>query len=387
MLYTLPYCFAFCFILFCEFIPNECGTVSKKWLPSISIIFFLLIFLGFRGFIVTDWVSYYPYYDEVPTLFDNNVSDFINNYPWEKGFLLYSVILKSFCQNYFFFQFVSFFIDLLIIHKVLKCYVQRKYLPLAYAVFFVFQGFVIEVNLLRNSKAIMLFLLSVPYLLNKKFCKYVVLNCIGGLFHVSGFIYIPLYFLLNRTFNRKLILILFLIGNIFFFAKIKLISILLVSIAPFLSGSRFGSLITAYGLLADEFTSYSIGVGFIERMLSFFVVFHFQNKLLKDNKNLSVFVNLLYLFLFSYLYLAEVGILIQRITILFVAGYWVILPNIYRLLHKDKKNIFLVILFLYGILKMMVQCDEPNYSYTNILYEEPNYSQRLQLIKISEKNK
>lgn len=387
MIYSVPYCLAFIFILFLEFYPKQCGAVNAKYVPCLSVLFFLLVFIGFRGFIVTDWVSYYPYFEEnVPSIFDGGkVEKFISSWPWEKGFLFYSVAMKSICPDYFFFQFFSFLFDLIAIHITFRRYVQKKYIPLAYAVFFVFQGFVMEVNLLRNSKAIVLFMLSIPYLQNRKFLKYAVLNVIGGMFHVSGFLYIPLYFVLNRNFNRKFIFAVFLIGNLFFFCRIKFIALMLSAVAPFLGGTRFGSMISAYGLLSDKFSSYSIGIGFLERTLTFFVVFKFQNRILRANREVRAFINLLYIFLFCYLYLSEVQILIERITMLFVIGYWIVFPAVYGELSKNRKSLFTVILLFYGILKMLVQCDEPNYSYTNVLYEKPVYSQRYKLFNHGDK--
>lgn len=387
MAFAFPYCLAFCIILSFEFIPKETGVVIKKYTPSFFVLSFLLLFIGFRGFIVTDWVSYYPYFEEeVPTFFDNErIGKFLNGWPWEKAFLVYSVMMKTICKNYFFFQFFSFLFDLVVIHITFSRYIQRKYFPLAYAIFFIFQGFVIEVNLLRNSKAIMLFLLSIPYLQKRNFLKYVLLNILAGMFHVSGFLYIPLYFFIGRVFNRKLILMLFFVGNIFFFSKIKIISFVISFIAPFMAGSRFGTMISAYGLISNKFASYSIGVGFLERTFTFFLLLHFQNKLIKMDNKFIPFINLLYMFLFGYLYLAEVGILIERITLLFVVGYWIVFPAIYSLLKKNKKKLFIFFVVIYGMLKMIVQCDEPNYSYTNLLYEIPDYSERLKLIKAGDK--
>lgn len=382
MLFSLPYCLAFIFVLSLYYIPQQSGIVTVRYFPVLAIFTFLLIFIGFRGFIVTDWGIYYPYFEyRVPTLCCNTdeIKSFINTWPWEKGFLVYSIIMKTLFPNYFLFQFFSFLFDLIIIHITFVRYIPRKYFPIAYAVFFVFQGFVIEVNLLRNSKAIMLFLLSIPYLQDRKFFKYVLLNILGSMFHISGLLYIPLYFILNKEFNKKYILLFFVLGNIFFFSKIKVVSTLLVFIAPFFEGTRFASLISAYGLISEDFSSYSIGIGFIERTFTFFLVLYFQNQIITKNKNLCIFINLLYVYFFCYLYLAEVKILIERMTLLFVAGYWISFPIIYEKLSKNRKIYFVLFLFIYGILKMMVQCDEPIYSYTNVLFEEQVYSQRYDL--------
>lgn len=387
MVFSIPYCLAFMFILVMELTPKQSGLVTVKYVPVLSILCFLIIFVGFRGFIVTDWVNYYPYFEKtVPSLFNGDkVGTFIDSYPWEKGFLLYSVLMKTLCPDYFFFQFFSFLFDLIVIHITFLRYVPRRYFPIAYAAFFVFQGFVMEVNLLRNSKAIMLFLLSIPYLQKRKLVKYIIINVAAGLFHVSGFLFIPLYFVLDRDFSRKLVFSLFVLGNIFFFGRIKFISIFLSSIASFVGGTRFYDLLSAYGVLANKFASYSIGIGFLERTITFFLMFNFQRKLIRANTNLRVFVNLLYIFLFSYLYLSEIAILIERITMLFVVGYWIVFPSIYGNLSKKWKIVFIFLFLVYGVLKMLVQCDEPTYLYTNILYEEPSYSQRLKLFNQGDK--
>lgn len=70
---------------------------------------------------------------------------------------------------------------------------------------------------------------------------------------------------------------------------------------------------------------------------------------------------------------------------LFVIGYWIVFPVVYGELSKNRKLLFTVVLLFYGILKMLVQCDEPNYSYTNVLYEEPVYSQRYKLFNHGDK--
>lgn len=383
MIFASTYCLVALFLFFLILVPKQAGSIQYNYLPRYSIIVFLLFFIGCRGFIVTDWVSYYPYYEKVPSLFDSDVGRFINLWPWEKGFILYSVILKTVSSNYFVFQFISFLIDLLVWNYIFKRYVDSRYYAMAFLLFFVFQGFVIEVNLLRNSKAFMLFLLSLKYIRQKKPVKYFLMILAAVFFHVSSIVYFPMYFILNKKFSKRILITLFVFGNIIYFFHIKWIAQILKCVGPLLGNSRIGSMIRAYGLISGEFSSYSFGIGFLERFFTFCIAAGFQDKILKKDKSLLPFLNMLYIFLLIYLYLSEVGVLVERISLLFVFGYYIVYPAVYGCLKRANKILFLVCLIIYSILKMMIQCDEPNYSYTNALIETQDFNYRKSLFERS----
>ena len=387
MIYALPYCIVTILIFSLTLIPKQAGIVQYKFLPRYSIIVFLLFFIGCRGFIVTDWVSYYPYYKKVPSVFDSSLSKFLNSWQWEKGFLLYSSILKTISSNYFVFQFISFFIDLVILDKIFREYVDFKYYGMAFLLFFVFQGFVIEVNLLRNSKAFMIFLLSLKYVRQRNPIKYFFMIFLACLFHISSVIYFPVYFILEKHLSKKVLLILFFLGNFIYFFHIEWIARLLNLVAPVFGNSRIGIMLNSYGLISGKFSSYSFGIGFFERSFTFFMALKFYDKVENEKRDIVPFFNVLFIFIFIYLYFAEVGILVERITLLFVWGYPIVYPFIYsRIKRRDNKFVFLFATFVYAILKMIIQCDEPNYAYTNALIEYQDYVYRKSIIDKTIKN-
>lgn len=374
MRFALPYILFVLSFFFFQYLPKSIGKSEKYYIPRIYVIVSLLFFLGFRGFIITDWYNYYPFFEKAPSFFDDNVFNFISEWPWEKGFIILTCLIKTFSHNYFIYQFILFAIDLFIINKIIREYVNPNYYALAYISFFVFQGFIIEVNLLRNAQSILIFLLSLKYARKQCFIKYLILNSFGILFHVSAVFYIPLYFILNREFPVKPLLIAFIIGHFFFFFHISWITGILEKILPLLGQSRFASMIKAYGILNGNTASYSIGVGFIERTGIFLLVLFYQKRMIQTSIKIIPFINLFYLFYFSYLFLAEFSILVERISMLFVPGYWIIIPALYGCMKKDWKKCFLVFLILYCILKMIVQCDEPFYNYSNALIHLQDYN-------------
>ena len=81
------------------------------------------IFVGFRGYICTDWYNYYPMFRETPCLldFDEFVS-YSNSVFTEKGYLFYISLFKVFCNDYVVFQAFSVLIDLVLIHLCIKRY-------------------------------------------------------------------------------------------------------------------------------------------------------------------------------------------------------------------------------------------------------------------------
>lgn len=386
MINALSYLLFLIILFSVSLIPKQAGKCCKSFFQHYYIILSLLFFIGLRGFIVTDWVQYYPFYrDYVPDLL-HIYPKYWTTYNWERGFLLYCSIIKSLTNNFFTFQLISFAIDLLLINDFIKKNVEREYYAFAYACFFVFQGFVIETNLLRNSKAIVLFLYSISYIKEHK-VKYLLINILGCFFHISAFLYVFAVFFLEKRINKRMILFLFIIGNIFFILHIKWISIFLGTLLNILGQSRLRSLIIGYGLLEKE-NSFHIGFGYIERLLYFLFVYTCHDKLLKKNQNFQIFLNMFYIYSFIYLYFSEFYLFVQRFPMLFIPAFWIIIPEIYSIIKgKNKKTMFLLFLVFYSCLKIFLQCDEPNYRYTNALVTEQNYEQSLQVIRENERKK
>lgn len=61
-----------------------------------------------------------------------------------------------------------------------------------------------SLNAMRQAIAITIFLYATKYIKNNNFAKYVVLIIIAGLFHKSGFFYLPVYFLKDLSIDKKI---------------------------------------------------------------------------------------------------------------------------------------------------------------------------------------
>jgi hypothetical protein len=245
--------------------------------------------------------------------------------------------------------------------------------------YFIFSGPQITCNVLRNSKAIMLFLLSIKYIEKKKFLKYASINIIGILFHISAVLFIPLYFLLNRHYNRIFIIALFVIGNIIFLFKIEWCKAVLLSLRPFLPG-RLGKLIDLY-YSTDYIEAYGLTVGYLERFASFIIIYYSEKKLKEDNT--KIFINMFYVYSFIYLFFSEVFILLGRVGLLFISSYWILYPRIYMTLTNKIKSLFFLILLLYGLLKIGQGNRYKHHEYNNVLLPHKSYAESVYILNRS----
>ncbi len=382
-LVSLPYVLVF-FLLFIISIPVKNGkNFSGKYLAAYSnivLLYVLVFFVVTRSFVYNDYLNYYPYYNDTPTLFSKK--DLLLNFfikgqyrSWEKGFLVYTVLIKTLSPNYFVFQGISSIIDIVILYYFFKT--NTKNIILCFVFWFLFEGFHSEVDNLRNAKAMMLFLLSLKYIDSKKFLKYELFNILGCFFHISSVIYLPLYFILNKKFPKTLLIILFVIGNALFFLQIKwLTSILLIfaNIANF----RLTHLIIGY--TASMPNAFGLSIGYIERSFSFVLITLMSDKLIQNDKKNLIYINLAYLYFYTYLYCTEMALIVQRVSLLFLASYWVLYPKIYTLLKREKKYIYLTILFLYGGLKVVQGNADFKLVYENALLPHMTYQQKQSLV-------
>ena len=383
IIYSLPYIALFLFL--CGFaIPVTTGKnrLMNTYWQRYAFFACLIAFVGLRGFIFTDWKNYYSFYEAAPTLFDGTeaIVTFLSKSRYavfEKGFSLFSILIKTISDNYFFYQFVSFSIDVVILYAFFKMYVPNAVL-LAFVFFYVFNGVIgqgIQINFLRNAKAMMLFLISLPYLQKRKYAVYVLLNIIGAFFHISSILYIPLCFILRKRFSRLFYIAIFIMGNAIYLLQIRYISVLLKS-ASVIAGGQIAYIINRYIDNSKWNTSYGISIGYFERVFTYILVLCFSKRLYKKDCNI-VFINCLFLYVLLYLYFSEMKILTDRLPLLFAFSYWVIYPQIYSFLSKNNKLLFWGIFILYATLKIANGHRSILNLYDNALFLNYSFQERL----------
>lgn len=383
--YSIPYVMVF-FIVFClsmKFVNTNNRILIKhsELFIVYSLCLIFAVFVGLRGFIYTDWQSYYRAFENTPSLLDSKETRdfFLNKYSfWGKGYLYYLIVSKSIFHNYAIYQLFSFLIDFIILFYFFKEYlVSNQLIVMGFLLFYVFGGvlgFGIEVNLMRNSKSIMFFLISIKYLQQRNFFKFLILNIIGIMFHTTAILFIPLYFVLIKRIPKRIILLFFIIGNIIFLLHIAWLKELLALFNSIIT-TPLSPLIDVYLRTTKYNGEYGLSIGFLERSFSFVLVYCFEKKIIGLNQKNRIFINSFYLYCFIYLYCSEMSIILDRVGLLFIYSYWILFPQIYALLSPRNKNIYLIAFFLYGLLKCLM-CKNVLFYYESFLLPHMDYYTR-----------
>ena len=377
MIYAFPY-IIFYFVLYILSIPVY--NFNNKKINAVSgicsyyaIIFLTIIFLGW-GIIGYDAYHYYKYFNNIsPSINLRQFSSFGN-----EGYFYSSMsFLKYIIPNYYIFRIINMLIDLILLTIFFRSYCSESLLPMCFLFFFLFGGIYYEIEAIRNAKAVMLYLISLKYYHERRYFIFSLINIIAFGFHVSvAFLFVSTFFtgLFN---NKKLVLTIFIIGTFLLIMGIGAGKILGNIAGQYLPG-RLGNRVYVYfNLESKGFGAFrGISIGYIERFISFIIIFYFGNTLVSIDKRLKTLIGLFYIFIFICLFFSDIVIIYERIAALFKIPYWILFPLIYKNLKTEQKKYFLVILFFLGLLKTYTQYNDQVYNYMFGFVSPVNYLQR-----------
>lgn len=337
--------------------------------------FIMLVFIGLRGFVYTDFMNYYPFFNHL------DISDYIDvsalGNMYEPGFVLYSYICKLLFDNYFVWNFISAVIDLSLLYVFIKRY--SPYHLLSVAIFIVMGFTALEFNVLRNAKAIFIFLLGLKYLESRNLKKYSLYILVAMTFHLSAIFYWPLYFILHKRWNRSLLLTIFIVGlivcltnNLFF------VNFILDNVLVGFSDQEIKMFSNAF---VDDGSRISIGL--LERVITFLLMLYFYDKRISRNHcKQYVFSNMFVLFYMVWMFFSSMPTLLQRMNYLFIPCYWILYPQ-WIAYARRKRGVCLIKarflktgLVLFLVLKTVVGTD-PTLKYENLLTGISTYNQRV----------
>lgn len=334
-----------------------------------------IVFFGCRGFIGWDWHSYYPFYSNIKPIFQINLS---KTY-FDIGFVIYSSIIRLFTKDYHLYIFISTLIDGILLHLFFKKYVTKNFYAFAFAIFIVMEGTIMEVNLMRNIKALLIFLLTLQYIENRNFIRFFIFNLIGLTFHWSSIIFFPLYFFLHKKLDLRIFICIFVVGNVIYLTQIEYIKPLILIISKHLGGTTQGK--TEFYFNNSLFNQqYGITLGYLERIGTTFLIMFYYNKLIDRNKSNIIFINSFIIFFIFYFYFSEVSIIIARLGNLFIFSYWILWPQIIYISSKATKYVIFATLSFYIIAKLDKTTNNILYKYDNIVYKDfQPYKKRLKV--------
>lgn len=325
------------------------------------------VFFAFRGFINTDWLTYY-------VEFDKSTWDLFFNYELgksrEPGFLLFMLLSKTIIPNFHFFVFLSTALNTFLLISFFRKYTDNVLIALV--VYMVFEGFMINANLMRNSTSIFIFLNAITYLQQRRPLPYFGLCLLALSFHFSAIVYFPFYFFIHRKLNKWVYLTIFIVCIIIFVLHIP-IFLKLIKLTG-IGGVFIDKKIDAYTELS---AARGFGMGFIERLITGILVFCYYERLCDARVENRIFINSLVAFFISIFLFSEFAEISKRIYILFIYAYWILWCDLIKCFYYERnKLLFSTFVGLYCIVKTATTLNAPIHEYDNLLFGIKSYQER-----------
>lgn len=167
--------------------------------------FFIFIFcsllMGLRYKVGIDTYNYMDLYKYIPKLDVINVNN-IFNYDVQPLFLIFLSSCKTFISEDFVWVqlFHSFFVNY-VVFSFIKKYSSAPFMGIFF--YFVTCFLYFNTEIIKESFAIAIFLLSYKYLLKKSWIKYYLMVLLGTLFHTSAILLILVPLILNLKLDKK----------------------------------------------------------------------------------------------------------------------------------------------------------------------------------------
>lgn len=343
------YCLIFIYLFFC--LAKVVSKFNTLYL-EIYLLVILILLSAFRSFDVgADTSVYLMFFREFPSLFNFDLNYLAHI---EIGFRLFLASIKVFTHSEEFFLFLSSSFC------IIPVYFGLKKLKLEYALvglFFYFLIFFINYpnSVIRQGMSMGLFILSLPYMLDKKHFMVLMLGVVSSLFHTTGYIIFLCYIFTFFEYKKALIVTIVFSFISFFLYKFNILQYLIFNYI----GSGYEEV---YTVQFSEDTSlsqylYRIVVAFLIGFLIFRVDNEFYKKLF-----------LFYLIgFFVYIALSNNNLLAARFNMFFRVLELVLIPYALTCIRDYRYRLFFFLLFFSVFLLFFIKS-------VNIPYNQYRFS-------------
>lgn len=174
---------------------------------NISYWFLFLIFIlvaGFRYNVGLDTIYYTSEYQNFPTLDELN-QFYIENSNYQILWILFESSIKSLTDSFYFLQIIlAIFVNIVVFHTIRKHSINPFFTILLYYLLFYVN---LNMEILRESIPICLFLIGIPLLKKKKYINYFILSIIAYFSHESAIILFVFPFIIKLKISKKIYVI------------------------------------------------------------------------------------------------------------------------------------------------------------------------------------
>lgn len=176
--------------------------LEKRYLIMQQVFVFVsfVLFGGLRYKVGADWDAYETLFNGV-----SSIEEVVKSRE-EKLYMMSNFLIKFIFDSYGFFVFIFFLVAFSLKFYVIKLYSKDVFLSLIIYIYGVL--LIYDFNGIRQGMAMSFIMLSIPYMLERRFGKFIFLIVIACFFHISAIVFLPFYFLSRIEYsNKKLITI------------------------------------------------------------------------------------------------------------------------------------------------------------------------------------
>lgn len=314
------YIITFIFIKFSSFTDVK---TNKRYLIFIFVSLFLFLALKSNDTGV-DATSYQKIFKDI------NETPFFSVYAYDRyeiGFKYFCKIISLIWNNYTFFSIIVSFIELAGFYYLIKKYSKNYVFSLF--IFITYDTYIFTFGILRQAIALSILLISIKFIKENKFLKFLSLVLLASTFHKTALLFIVCYFIKNVKLNKKI-----------------MIGFSVITLFTMLFGDLIIKFILAFVYKPANTTFYS-GGGYKLLILIYttcLISYYLRDKIkLKDENNLFLINILMYATIIQSL--APTFQNVGRLTIYFFPILNILITGILEYV-KDKRINFLLFVLL-----------------------------------------
>ena len=352
LLRLLPYLLVFLTMVALIILYHQSSRKTQQIICWVCLCIFILFF-GLRGDVGDDFRAYKDFY-EWQTWEHVTWNDF--------GFAFLIMLFKTLHLPFRFFIFILSALTNLLLFRFI--YRQGMNVPFMLCVFLGMSGVVCEVDFIRSTLCMMLFVNSLHYLERCDNLRFFALNLMGLSFHVSALLYLPLYFFYHRAIPRWLLFVLLCLGISFWGIQYRFLDFV-----PILCEStqleiihHIGEYVLLFGTLHLDFS-----IATLEMILTCIAVIVCYDRLIggENMPNAKVAVAGFCLYFFFYSFFGYYAVLATRLANQYVFSYWILWPMLLKCITSSKvRRVLVVLMLLYLIVRLMSMSMLPQWQYT-----------------------
>ncbi|MBK7134064.1 MAG: EpsG family protein [Bacteroidales bacterium] len=327
--------------------------ILKKYTVRLDILVVFVIFIIIQVLVQPtgniDYIAYTGFYklvEPINQVLVGNDHFFTTHITfYEIGYKVLNSVFKFFIANPVFYFLIVNIVSLLVVFSFIKHNSESFYSVLL--AYYSFMYLSLQLGMIRQGLTVVIFYLSIEYLVKGDFLKYMLLIALAVTLHQSAIILIPIYFFIRKTFSIKLLVTLFVIGLCLYLMKIDIVSILVRLLTVI--GQRMSAKTVYY--LNNGVINNFLGVGFFDRLMIVIVLIIARIRLIKLNeytKHINVSFNLALFNVLLQIYAFNLTMFTTRIRYYFIIFFFIVISKyISSFTKKSNKLILISILSLY----------------------------------------